>query len=70
MKLIERILARRRAKIAEPAITPAQRLAATLKPCPEIRARRLAQMSIERKERYLRNISSIQSEMEGTSGGC
>lgn len=35
MKFITRMLARRRAPQPEP--TPAERLAATLKPCPEIR---------------------------------
>lgn len=52
MKWIRRYLARRR-------------LAATLKPCPEIRARRLAQMSIERKARCLRNMNEIQREIGG-----
>lgn len=35
------------------------RLAATLKPNPGLRKKRLAQMSPERAERYLRNIRAI-----------
>ncbi len=52
MKFIKRCLARRR-------------LAASMKPCPELRARRLSQMSMERKARYLRNINAINAELEG-----
>lgn len=42
-----------------------RRLAKTLKPCPEIRARRLAQMHGERKLRCLRNMNDIHAEIEG-----
>ncbi len=52
MKFIRRMLARRR-------------LARSLKPCPELRARRLAQMSPERKARCLRNMAEIQREIGG-----
>jgi len=52
MKFIKRYLARRR-------------LAATLKPNPGLRAKRLAQMSVERKERYLRNMNAINFELWG-----
>lgn len=54
MKFLRRMLARRR-------------LARSLKPCPELRARRMAQMSAERKARYLRNIAEIQGEIGGVS---
>ena len=50
MNILTRMLARRR-------------LAKSLKPCPELRARRLAQMSPERAERYRRNMAAIQDEM-------
>lgn len=63
MNIIARMLARRRAPQPEP--TPAERLAATLKPCPEIRERRLRQMSAERKARCLRNMAAIQAEIGG-----
>ena len=52
MKFIKRYLARRR-------------LAATMKPNPELRARRLAQMGVERKRRYLKNMNDINAELEG-----
>lgn len=52
MKMITRMLARRR-------------LAKTLKPCPELRARRLAQMSPERRERALRNAAEIEQMLGG-----
>ncbi len=50
MKWIKRYLARRR-------------LAATLKPNPGLRAKRLAQMSEQRKARYLRNMAAINAEL-------
>lgn len=65
MNIITRMLARRRAPQPQPEPTPAERLAVTLKPCPEIRARRLAQMSPERKARCLRNMAAIQAEIGG-----
>ena len=46
MKWIRRYFARRR-------------LAATLKPCPEIRARRLRQMTPERRARAERNARAV-----------
>jgi len=52
MKWIKRYLARRR-------------LAATMKPCPEIRERRLRQMSPERRERAIRNMALIAAELRG-----
>lgn len=52
MKWIRRYLARRR-------------LERSLKPCPELRARRLAAMSPERKVRCLRNMNAIQAEIGG-----
>lgn len=52
MNPIKRYLARRR-------------LEATMKPCPELRARRLAQMSPERRERAIRNMASIADELRG-----
>jgi hypothetical protein len=52
MNFIKRYLARRR-------------LAATMKPNPGLRARRLAQMSIERKAQYLRNMNDINAELDG-----
>lgn len=60
MNMISEFLARRRAKIA------AQRLAATLKPCPELRARRLAQMDAKRAERCRKNMAEIQAEIGQT----
>lgn len=60
MNMISEFIARRRAKIA------AQRLAATLKPCPELRARRLAQMDAERAERCRKNMAEIQAEIGQT----
>lgn len=62
MNIIARMLARRRAPQPEP--TPAERLAATLKPCPEIRERRLRQMSPQRRARAERNAAAI-AEMIG-----
>lgn len=59
MKIIRTWLAERRRNAAR------RRLAATMKPCPEIRARRLAQMHGARKLRYLRNISDIAAELRG-----
>lgn len=52
MKFIKRYLARRRLK-------------ATMKPCPEIRERRLRQMSPERRERAIRNMALIAAELRG-----
>lgn len=46
MKFIRRMLARRR-------------LAKSLKPCPELRERRMRQMSAERRERAERNAAEI-----------
>ena len=40
-----------------------RRLAKTLKPCPEIRTRRIAQMSPERAARYERNRAEIEAEL-------
>lgn len=59
MNIIARMLARRRSAKAT------KRLAATLKPCPEIRERRLRQMAAERKARCLRNMAAIQAEIGG-----
>lgn len=59
MKIIHTWLAERRRKSA------ALRLAATMKPCPELRARRLAAMHGERKLRALRNMSDIHAELRG-----
>ena len=42
-----------------------RRLERTLKPCPEIRERRLRQMTPERRDRYLRNMASIHAELRG-----
>ena len=42
-----------------------RRLEAMMKPCPEIRARRLAQMSPERAERAMRNMDLIAAELRG-----
>lgn len=50
MNPIKRYLARRR-------------LAKSLKPNPGLRAKRLAQMSADRKARYLRNMAAINDEM-------
>jgi hypothetical protein len=44
-------LFKRKAEIAEP--TPAERLAATLRPDPEARAKRLSQWSRDRQQRYI-----------------
>lgn len=52
MNFIKRYLARRRLK-------------ATMKPNPDLRKRRLAQMSVERKRRYLKNMNDINAELEG-----
>jgi hypothetical protein len=52
MKTIRKWLARRR-------------LEKLMKPNPELRWRRLAQMRGERKVRYLRNISDIAAELRG-----
>ena len=52
MNILTRMLARRR-------------LAKTLKPCPELRARRLAQMGPERAARHRRNMAEIQDEIGG-----
>jgi hypothetical protein len=68
MNMISDFIARRLRPQPEPQPqpTPAERLAATLKPCPELRARRLAQMSVERKRRYLKNMNDIQAEIGQT----
>jgi hypothetical protein len=58
MNIIARMLARRRSAKAT------KRLAATLKPCPEIRERRLRQMSPQRRARAERNAAAI-AEMIG-----
>lgn len=40
----------------------ARRLAKTPKPNPGLRAKRLAQMSVERKARYLKTMNDIQAD--------
>lgn len=52
MKFIRRWIARRR-------------LERSLKPCPELRERRLRQMSPERAERYRRNAAEIEQMLGG-----
>lgn len=63
MKIIRNWIAEREGRARRAAA--ARRLAKTLKPRPEIRARRLAQMHGERKTRCLRNMASIHAEMRG-----
>ena len=67
MNMISRFFARGRAHQPEPQPepTPAERLAATLKPCPELRARRLAQMDPARAARCRKNMAEIQAEIGG-----
>jgi hypothetical protein len=60
MNFIARMLASREIAEAERRAAEARaRLAATLKPCPEIRERRLRQMGPERRARAERNAREI-----------
>jgi hypothetical protein len=59
VKIIYTWLAERRRNAAR------RRLEATMKPCPEIRERRLKHMSPKRAERAMRNMALIAAELRG-----